>query len=382
MIIFDCTKFPAEVAAHDEALARAADLAHMSECTGIIWLYPVAFRGCHVEACMRKVRLAEDRMLAHNLCMLYEFTINFVAASEHAGDRRPLTQRARLLLSKTATNGGDNSPWTDTELARGRLPGPPIELPRVKDLQTLVGANPAETAKVRTLGPADRIAQRGPAATAAILRNMVQDLKMNPSDGILVGNFLPNPMDEWGVATWELEKNKIGHNVNYLALPTDSTCASNLHKRLRGIFMEEWWESRPEAGVRDISTEAAPVEVPKFRLVSWIDNNPIIPEAVQQRFAPGTTQADEWELNIRDFWAQFGKPAPTTAPKQENLPTPLEGQGPDYDNNPGQDMAVLLELQPEDEDLAAHLAKPDSFWRPVLVKSVPPGKPPFARQST
>lgn len=366
MIVFDCTKFPAEPAVHDEALSRAADLAHMSENTAIIWLYPVPFRSIHVEACMRKVRLAEDRMLANGLCMMHEFSIAFVTP-DHAGDRRCLMQRGRLLLSKAATGNGENSPWCETGMARGRLPGPPVELARLKDIVAAnIGLTPVEMAKAKALGPSDRVAQRGAAATAAILKHMVAELNMTSSDALLVANFLPNQSDDWGVATWELERSS-GSNVHYMALPTtDSGCAELLKKRLFGILMEQWWETRGDAGSRDpVGLPEVSKEGPSLRVASWVDGNPVLAEGLLDRFPPDSPQGLEWRNHVQAFWAKFGRQQSKGADAIQPREVPTEGTGPDLQSEPDlQDTKTPLELEAEPGSLDDFLAKPDSFWHP------------------
>ena len=244
--LLDLTKWPADAPELDVALEKCADICHLDEKACVVVLYPVSYKGLSAETTIKRVRLFEDRIMAMNMCMDFQFNVNYDIPEEHGNERRPLSQMGRLLMSKKATNDGQSSPWLSTLMARGRLPHT-APLVRVKDMVT-PGRGPS--AKDKRLGPGDRVAQRGTYACEILLKGFLNGLVLESGDKIVVGNPLPLSVDEWGLAVWKCRCDP-SLDVHYVAMGDTQELTAELCGELQKALMNEWWDSCVEAGPKD-----------------------------------------------------------------------------------------------------------------------------------
>ena len=202
LVVVDLSKWPMEADHVDTAIEKSADMCHIDEKAAMIVLYPVPYKGLMPETTIKRVRLLEDRLMNLNLTMDFELGVSYSIPDEHGNEKRPLYQKARLLMSKSMTADGTSSAWLDTMIARGKMPGT-IDLIRVREM-VVPGRTP--TSRDRRLGPGERVQQLCADGAKEMLKGFLHGLELRDGDKVIIANPLPAPLDEWSNGTWRLKK--------------------------------------------------------------------------------------------------------------------------------------------------------------------------------
>ncbi len=295
-------------------------MCHGDPKTAMVILYPMVYKGVAGETVMKRQRQLEDMCITKQLSMNHKFSLHYVVPQEHQNDRRYLGQEARLCISKN-----DSSPWEETTAARGRFPSE-VSLVRVRDMVN-PGRSPADADK--SLGPADRVTQRGVEACRTILKGLVQGLILAPGAKLVVASLSPSRVDEFAAASWKLVKED-QFDLAYSALTTSQTQYEEQKANMMKMLMEEWWGECSEAGPREPpAVRPQEDEAPTLRLATWTANNPTLPGILLDKFEDGTPQRAEVLKGMEQFWSEFGNHAPNSLPR---MPGRL-GNGPQYDED-------------------------------------------------
>ena len=102
LVIVDFSRWPMESVVVDTTLEKAADILHQDERNALLLLYPMPYKSVLPETSLRRVRLVEDQLMKHNLCMNYKFVTCYTVSDEHGNEKRALMQEMRLCVSKAA----------------------------------------------------------------------------------------------------------------------------------------------------------------------------------------------------------------------------------------------------------------------------------------
>ena len=102
----------------DKLIKAASDLLHTSNHNAVLVMFPVHYPGLTCEAKLKNTRLIEDRLLFYSCDIGMEIAIHYNVDNMHISEKRPLSQRALLVVSAKISS---TSPWKDSELARGKV---------------------------------------------------------------------------------------------------------------------------------------------------------------------------------------------------------------------------------------------------------------------
>jgi hypothetical protein len=275
----------------------AAQICHQSPLNVCALWYPVRYKGQSVATHLAICRKLEDRLLHHCLSIDTEISIHF-KRTDHDADARMQHSRGRLCVSSKV---GDDSVWLKADwisLDGGKMEGVPMI--RVRDMRSAV-ARPVGPVNDFVCGPAERMSQRGPDSTKAILMNMVPGMSLSQKNKIIVMDLNPLTGD-WLDGVWALQCLwGAGEEIPFFGYfgvtkKSDSDYFNHLLGQTQGMLFRTWWENHPNAGAAEPSIgETDLVTKPDLALCSWNGDDPIIPDIVIARFPEASDCFESWK---------------------------------------------------------------------------------------
>ena len=271
----------------ESAIKCCADICHQDPKNVAFILYPLSTVNNHGERKIKAEHQLDERLMAHKLSIDHEGSIHYEVSDEHAGDRRPLSQRYRLCFSKSFEK---NNPWLKSKGCRGKLARIPYI--RVRDMvrtQDPVFAISDEI-DVGKVSPEERAAQRGVQSWKAILESLLDGMPRADTDKYSLVEILPWKFAEVIHSTWHILKGSPGSPFSCLSLFLDDDDFDANLKKLRTTLMTEWWDNHADAGHREYPGLAQKPDPPALRMCRWERDTAIFPTSVLERFPEGSDE--------------------------------------------------------------------------------------------
>ena len=293
-------------------VSQAADQCNYSGNIALLVFYPVENKGQTSSAYLNCCRSLEDGLLKAGLNISSEISIHYRVIDQCTDgsvidddpqysdlDVRRQFAKARLCVSEKLSK---SSPWLQSDvLNRAGFKISDCPLRRVKDLRTterLTG--PVED----KLTPAQRFSQRGPEAAVYTLSKLFGGLSLDRSShvhiqdyGVNAGCFAVGVFDLFML--WFRKADPKAPLVSYSGMVSaadDKTATLELNRlqsRIESMVLTKQWDSLPEAGPREIRSNAD-IPKPSLKLLSWgAAERPQIPDVVVARFS-GVKRSADW----------------------------------------------------------------------------------------
>lgn len=308
----------------EQVVMSACQTLHSSPNAAAYVIFPQQHSCIQPASVIANVRRVEDRLLFHGACFeLPDSAVHFEVQEAHAGDKRPLSARTKLVISERHSR--DLCPWINSRAARGKVERVPLI--KVKDMRCAPTALPSPDQRP---SPSERVHQKGHEACEAIFECLLDGvLPSGTKSAVLIVDFLPCPAWSWGHASWslwqkaslELNRPAIGH----IAFEADEPTRKASVRCLQKVLMAEWWEHQAEAGPARLSEEVA-LPKPTLSCAAWNGNNAIVPDLVKQRFE-GSDLQESWTDLCDTFGQKFGRSdlLPGAAPKPAAMGSAVVG---------------------------------------------------------
>ncbi len=281
----------------------ASDIVHQDQRNIALILYPLATSKNSGDKKVKQEHVLEDRIIAHKMSMDFDGSIHYDVVDEHGADKRPLSQRFRLGISKNFTK---SNVWTKSKIFRGKVPRVPYlrvrDMVKALDPDQTLGRDELDETK---LTPEERAAQRGVASWTAIINAVLEGMPRDALSSYTIIDLTPWKYAEVLFTTWSITKSNPTCMLSCMSCFTDECFKVPLEKMMRSKLMDEWWDGRPDAGPRHFVGTSTAVDPPTLKLCRWEHNAPVIPDAVLTRFGDDTAELTEIKKLVAAHTAKY-----------------------------------------------------------------------------
>ncbi|CAE7328154.1 unnamed protein product [Symbiodinium necroappetens] len=281
----------------DDMIKTAASILHASGQNALFVLLPQQYnKSQSMSSVLAAQRRIEDKLMAQQVNFESHVSIHYNIENMHGSDKRRLSTQARFAVSQKV----DADAWLESTVARGKLEN--IPLLTVRKMRKLSMPGAVNSADRWELSPQDRLIQRGPKATAAMIEGIVANSPANGRDTMLTvveARMSPNSAD-WAEGCWLLQKEWATQTdkpqISYLGFSKE---ASPAKPHMQSLLMEEWWPQQPHAGT--LEPDSRPTEHPTLALATFQDGVPSLPPIVLSKFDDNETYSTKWNTLVTEF---------------------------------------------------------------------------------